>query len=116
MSTKSSTTITVYAGLFPSRCVAGSRAVATYGPHEGERWTGAVNPGQRARAISQDDSDDRVTIAANGDNHQRARADHSPQVIAEMRKQARPAKFPDTEAVVGYDVATASRLCPRQSR
>jgi hypothetical protein len=54
-----------------------------------------------ALTVSQDDSGDRVTnrvtIAADGDGRQRTYADHSPQVIVEMRKQERPISFPDTE-------------------
>ncbi len=45
----------------------------------------------------------RVTIAADGGRHQRTYADHSQQFIAEIRKQARPTKFPDTEAITGND-------------
>jgi hypothetical protein len=42
-----------------------------------------------------------VTIAADSDGRQRTRADHSQQLVAEIRKHERLRKFPDTEEVTG---------------
>jgi len=46
-----------------------------------------------------------VTIAADSDGRQRTRADHSQQLVAEIRKHERLRKFPDTEVVSGKRTA-----------